>query len=101
MTRSCAERVVITRDASSLSASTATTPDRRKVPHRRRDPTSRPESRLCVGLDRTTTARDSRVTCYEHTPPRLPSGGHDDLRLVPLSICQIFGRRNCQIFNRR
>jgi len=31
-----------------------------------------------------------------------PSGGHtdDDLRLVPSSICQIFTRRNCQIFNR-
>jgi hypothetical protein len=38
-------------------------------------------------------------------PPRAPdsgsSGGHDELRLVPSSICQIFTRRNCQIFNRR
>jgi hypothetical protein len=30
-----------------------------------------------------------------------PSGGGDDLRLVPSSICQIFNRRNCQIFGRR
>ena len=30
-----------------------------------------------------------------------PSGGHDDLRLVPSSICQIFNRRNCQVFGRR
>ena len=29
------------------------------------------------------------------------SGGHDELRLVPSSICQIFNRRNCQIFDRR
>jgi hypothetical protein len=33
-------------------------------------------------------------------PPR-SSGGRDDLRLVPSSICQIFNRRNCQIFDRR
>ena len=26
---------------------------------------------------------------------------HDALRLVPSSICQIFNRRNCQIFGRR
>ena len=32
---------------------------------------------------------------------RRPSGGRDDLRLVPSSICQIFNRRNCQIFARR
>jgi hypothetical protein len=30
-----------------------------------------------------------------------PSGGPDDPRLVPSSICQILVRRNCQIFNRR
>jgi len=29
------------------------------------------------------------------------SGGHDDLRLVPSSICPIFTRRICQIFGRR
>jgi DNA replication protein DnaC len=34
-------------------------------------------------------------------PDSGPSGGHDDLRLVPSSICQIFKRRNCQIFGRR
>jgi transposase len=33
--------------------------------------------------------------------PAVPSGGHDELRLVPSSICQIFNRRNCQIFDRR
>jgi hypothetical protein len=42
----------------------------------------------------------------ESSGPRAPpdsgsSGGDDALRLVPSSICQIFDRRNCQIFNRR
>lgn len=36
-----------------------------------------------------------------HAETSLPSGDPDDLRLVPSSICQIFARRNCQIFNRR
>jgi hypothetical protein len=30
-----------------------------------------------------------------------PSGGHDDRRLVPSSVCQIFTRRNSQISDRR
>ena len=34
-------------------------------------------------------------------PAPCSSGGLDELRLVPSSICQIFARRNCQIFNRR
>ena len=34
-------------------------------------------------------------------PAARSSGGRDDLRLVPSPICQIFTRRNCQIFGRR
>ena len=45
-------------------------------------------------------ARASGPRTREPTAPR-SSGGHDELRLVPSSICQIFNRRNCQILGRR
>ena len=35
------------------------------------------------------------------THPAPAAGGHDELRLVPSPICQIFNRRNCQILDRR
>jgi hypothetical protein len=50
------------------------------------------------------TAHGARAGVPRRRPPPSdsgPSGGDDDLRLVPSLICQTFTRRNCQIFNRR
>ena len=46
-------------------------------------------------------AHDARSRARAQPPPARPSGGRDDLRLVPSPICQIFNRRNCQILARR
>jgi hypothetical protein len=58
---------------------------------------------LLTKIDRQLLARLRFHSDRRPAPPpdSGPSGGHDDLRLVPSSICQIFTRRNCQIFNRR
>jgi hypothetical protein len=42
----------------------------------------------------------ARARAQRPTPPG-SSGGADELRLVPSSICQIFNRRNCQMLARR
>ena len=46
------------------------------------------------------SARHARPRTGELLAP-YASGGGDDLRLVPSSICQTFTRRNCQILDRR
>src|SRR5688572_31601003 len=59
----------------------------------------------CVCTERSPAMRQHRELWQTlhtaHESDSSPSGGHDDLRLVPSSICQIFNRRNCQIFGRR
>ena len=40
-------------------------------------------------------------TIARRPSPPAASGGPDELRLVPSSICRIFNRRNCQILARR
>jgi hypothetical protein len=58
---------------------------------------------LIINENATDDATRARAGIQRRPPPSDSgsSGGHDDLRLVPSSICQIFDRRNCQIFNRR
>ena len=46
-------------------------------------------------------ARRGRCRARRRPPAPRSSGGPDELRLVPSSICQIFTRLNCQIFDRR
>ena len=47
------------------------------------------------------TAHEPESSGGPPPPDSGPSGGHDDLRLVPSSTCPIFTRRNCQILDRR
>lgn len=57
-----------------------------------------------LGISRDTIHRWIRAGDLDRdldTAPTPSSGGRDDLRLVPSSICQIFTRRDCQIFDRR